>query len=382
VPGIKAYGYGTEGTSGATFLEFGTGARALSMGGAFTAGSDDVNLLYYNPAGLGTLLYPVASVTHEELINDSHFENATAAFPLYKGFLAVSSSTFWVSPFDKIDINGSSTGQAQVFDTALTAGYGREVGPLYVGGSVKYIYQSIDTLNTSSAAIDLGVMKQMYLYSPFAAPVRNFTVGMSILNLGTTAKDDPLPRSLRMGAAYMPVKWLKLQTDISEGMIDPSDLYDFTYGFEEGFRLNTGLELSWQDILFFRCGYRFNDTGTYTFGFGINYAIENVSFTIDTAYIDNGRFAPSYAINVSFKLIPRIITSGDKRSAEKYYQDGIRFYVADDLDSSLESFKKSRDYNPYQHSINEKISDLEELSELKEKNKKYDEQDLNENLSN
>lgn len=372
-------GYGTAGTSGAAFLEFGTGARALSMGEAYTAATEDVNMLYYNPAGLGTLQYPSASVIHQELIYDSRFENVTAAYPLYKGFLACSVSAFWVPPFDKVDINGSTTGQVKVIDTAYTVGYGMDIGPLYVGGAVKYIYQRIDTLNTNSAAIDIGVMKQMYLYSPFATPIRNFTLGCSVLNVGTTAGRDPLPRSLHFGAGYMPVKWMKIQTDLSESAIDNSDLYDFTYGFEEGFRVNTGIELTWQDILFLRGGYRFNDAGTYTFGFGFNYAIDNVSFIIDTAYVDNSKFGPSYAINVTFKLIPKIITSGDKRNAEKYYQDGIRYYVADDLDSSLEAFKKSKDYNPYQRSINEKIGDLEELNKMKERNKKLDELEQNDN---
>jgi hypothetical protein len=380
IPG-PIFGYGTVGTSGATFLELGTSARALSMGEAYTAASEDVNLLYYNPSGLGTLQYPVASFVHQELLYDSRFENLIGAYPLYKGFLAVSASAFWVPPFDKIDINGAKTGSVNVVDTALTVGYGRDMGPLYLGGSIKYIYQKIDTLSVSSAAIDLGIMKQMYLYSPFAAPIRNFSLGMSVLNLGTTAKDDPLPRSLRMGASYIPIKWMKLNMDVSESVIDSDDLYDFTYGFEEGFRVNAGMELSWQDILYLRAGYRFNDAGTYTFGFGFNYAIENVSFIIDTSYSDNGQFGPNYALNVTFKLIPKIITAGDRRSADKHYQDGIRYYVADDLESSLDAFRKSRDYNPYQRSINEKIADLEELSTLKEKNRKYEEEEQKQNIA-
>ena len=373
-------GYGTIGTSGAAFLELSTGARALSMGEAYTAASEDVNLLYFNPAGLGTLPYPAASVGHQELLYDSRFENVIGAFPLYKGFLGVSASAFWVPPFDKVDIDGNETGKAQLVNSAFTVGYGRDMGPLYIGGSLKLIYQKIDTLSVTSEAVDLGIMKQMYMYTPFAAPIRNFSLGMSVLNLGTKAKDDPLPRTLRLGTAYMPVKWMKIHADLCESVIDPDDLYDFTYGFEEGFRVNTGMELSWQDILFLRSGYRFNDAGTYTFGFGFNYAIENVSFVIDTSYSDSGQFGPNYAVNVTFKLIPKVITAGDRRSAEKYYQDGIRYYVADDLDSSLDAFKKSRDYNPYQRSINEKISDLEELTTLREKNRKYEEQERKQNL--
>jgi hypothetical protein len=45
---------------------------------------------------------------------------------------------------------------------------------MYIGASAKYIYQKIDTLFLSSGAIDVGVLKGMYMYSPFDAPIRNF----------------------------------------------------------------------------------------------------------------------------------------------------------------------------------------------------------------
>ena len=43
------------GEYGASFLEIGVGAKALSMGGAFCSISDDGTAFYWNPAGLGVL---------------------------------------------------------------------------------------------------------------------------------------------------------------------------------------------------------------------------------------------------------------------------------------------------------------------------------------
>ncbi len=40
------------GTSAATFLELGFGARPLGLGEAYVAVADDVSALHYNPAGL------------------------------------------------------------------------------------------------------------------------------------------------------------------------------------------------------------------------------------------------------------------------------------------------------------------------------------------
>jgi len=40
------------GTTAAPFLGIGMGARAVAMGGAYTAISDDIYALYWNPAGV------------------------------------------------------------------------------------------------------------------------------------------------------------------------------------------------------------------------------------------------------------------------------------------------------------------------------------------
>ncbi len=365
---------GSIGTSGATFLELGVGSRPLAMGEAFAAEINDVNSIYYNPAGLGSIRYPVFSVFHNELILDSRFENLSFAYPMYGGWFGLSNSFFWVPAFDKVDINGETTGQVQFYNGNLTTGYGYDLGFAYVGGTVKYVYQKIDTLFVNSFATDLGILKGMYLYSPFDSPIRNFHVGFSILNLGTKAKDDPLPRMIRLGTSYKPTKWLGFNLDMTENFINTSDLYDFTYLFEESFRVNTGIEFNYLELLYIRGGWRFNDAGTYSLGFGFNYAIQNTAFSVDTSYSDTGIFGPVYSLSVTVKLIPKVITVGDKLKAEIHYKKGIKHFVADDLDSAIDEFNTVKDYNPYHKNIDRKIKDLEEIKKLREKNKELDDE--------
>ncbi len=363
---------GSAGTSGADFLEIGVGSRPLGMGEAFTAGTDDINSIYYNPAGLGTIRYPVLSIMHQELILDSRFENISAAFPLFNGFMGVSNSVFWVPPFDKIDVDGNKTGTVNFYNACFTLAYGQSLGFMEVGGSVKYIHQKIDTLTLHSAAVDLGVMKRLYMYSPFDAPIRNFVLGMSLQNIGTKAKDDELPRLMRMGASYYPTRWFGLNLDLMQYFIDTSDLYDFTYGFEESLRANLGMELSYFNIIALRAGYRFNDSGTYSLGMGFNYAVKDVGFSIDASYSDTGIFGPVYSFSISFKLIPKIITVEDQLKAEAHYQKAIKYYIANDIDSALDEFRSCRDYNPYHKNVKKKIKDLEYLKELKRQNEELD----------
>ncbi len=359
-----AYAAGSAGTSGADFLEIGVGSRALGMGEAFTAMVGDVSAVYYNPAGLGTLRYPVLSLMHQELILDSRFENISAAFPVYDGFLAVSHSLFWVPPFDRIDIEGNTTGTVQFYNSNGTVAYGISLGFMEVGAGLKYIYQKIDTLAIHSAAVDIGILKRLYMYSPFNAPTRNFSVGFVLQNFGTKALESPLPRTIRFGTSYSPTKWLAFNMDMIESAITPSDLYDFTYGFEESFRVNVGLEANYNELMFLRGGYRFNDAGRYAVGMGFNYQVSEVNFTVDASYSDAGIFGPVYSFTVGAKLILKVITIEDTLEAEKHYQEGIKKYVKKDVDGAIEEFEKARKLNRYHKNINQKLRDLRALKTL------------------
>ncbi len=363
---------GTAGTSGADFLDIGVGSRPLGMGEAFTAQINDINSLYYNVAGLGSMKYPMLVLHHQEHILDSRYEHVNAAFSIKDGFLAIANSLFWVPSFDRIDEYGNNEGKVNFYNGVFTTGYGYDLGFMYVGGAVKYIYQRIANIYVHSVAADIGILKGMYLYSPFDTPTRNFHIGLSFQNLGSKAKDDPLPRMMRLGMSYKLTKWFGLNIDALQNLINTSDLYDFMSGFDESFRVNTGVEFNYLNILALRAGYRFNDAGTYTFGFGFNYVVGDVTFTVDSSYADTGVFGPAYSISLSFKLIPKVITVDDVRDAEVHYQNGIRYYVANEVGTALKEFKRAEEFNPYHKNIDKKIKDLEELIELQNKNEKLD----------
>jgi hypothetical protein len=371
----RLHAAGTVGTSGATFLEYAIGSRALAMGEAFTAETDDINILYFNPAGLGTLKYPQLALFHHELIEDSRLENLTLCYPIKYGFLGVANTVFWVPAFDQIDINGLDAGSVEFYNGCLTVGYGYDFNYFYLGASAKYIYQKIDTKLVHAFAMDFGILKGFRMWTPFEAPLRNFYIGLSVLNLGTKVMSSPLPRHIRLGMSYRPLNWLGINVDLMENCIRGDDLLDFTHGFNESFRMHLGIELSYLDLLYIRGGWRFNDTGTYTVGLGFNYVVNNVSFTIDASFADAGNFAPTYSFNVSFKLIPKVVTIQDRRIAEDHYKKGIKSYVGDDIDGALKEFKTTKDYNPYHRSIDKKIQDLEEILELQKQNKLEDEKE-------
>src|ERR1039458_1672672 len=69
------------GTSGAEFLKIGPGARAVGMGEAFTGVADDVDAIYWNPAGLGTLKHAEITGMHMQYFQSIQYEFAAFAYP-------------------------------------------------------------------------------------------------------------------------------------------------------------------------------------------------------------------------------------------------------------------------------------------------------------
>lgn len=194
------------GTSAATFLNLGFGARPLALGESFVAVADDVSAMHYNPAGLG--LEPgVASrqsprryemlASHAMHIQDIRLSQfGLLARPW--GFSATHLT------LDGIERRTSETaqpeGQFGASDLLLGVSYGRKLTDLGLGVGVsgKYIKQSIGEYSASAYAMDLGA-----LYRLRTAPV---SLGASVVNLGTKMRfveqGYPLPLTFRLGAAY------------------------------------------------------------------------------------------------------------------------------------------------------------------------------------
>ena len=69
------------GTTAASFLDIGIGARSLSMGGAFVAVADDPTALYWNPAGMVNIGRPTAHFFHSPWLADIRFNHSALVVP-------------------------------------------------------------------------------------------------------------------------------------------------------------------------------------------------------------------------------------------------------------------------------------------------------------
>lgn len=190
-------------TETAAFLKIGVGARALAMGGAYTAVADGVGAVAWNPAGLAGLTKRELGATHTELTTDTRFDFVGFAQPVKHGVLAVAGTYLSQGRIQGRDVNGAPTGGYSAADQSAALGFASKVLPdLDLGASAKYIRSSIADASGQSAALDLG---GRYVLNGFGGPGVP-VIGAAVQNLGPAMKfldqSSQLPLTLTAGIGY------------------------------------------------------------------------------------------------------------------------------------------------------------------------------------
>jgi hypothetical protein len=201
-----------KGAKGGEFLRFGGGARAMGMGEAQVALTDDVLATHWNPAGLGALRAPEVALMHNRWIQDVTHQVALAAFPMKPiGTISVGLNRLAMDEFQGFDAAGTPTRGLESKATALALGWGRALTPgesrsLLGGISAKWFKEThADVDGGAGLAADAGLLWRPW--GPPASPwLRRLSFGAALKNMGRGAAFDaaaaPLPRELVAGAGY------------------------------------------------------------------------------------------------------------------------------------------------------------------------------------
>ncbi|HTY10090.1 MAG TPA: type IX secretion system protein PorQ [Bacteroidota bacterium] len=187
-----------------SFLLSDVSARSAGMAGSFVSMQNDVNTIFYNPAGLATVTQAEASFGYLKNLLDINSGYASYA----QDFSGIGKIGFGVNyvnygTFDETDELANKIGTFSAGDLAVSVGYAGEFEEnFYYGVAGKFIYSSIADAASSAIAADFGIL----YYIPGANPV---SLGASLQNVGTqlnpylTTREN-LPLDLTIGGTIKP----------------------------------------------------------------------------------------------------------------------------------------------------------------------------------
>lgn len=311
------------GTTVAQFLKIGAGARAIGLGGAFTALANDINAIYWNPAGLSRIGgNGEATFNHAAWLADTQYD--FAAFSLNTGgfgSLGLQVISFR-TPEQAVRTVRAPNGTGQVWDynaIAIGATYARNLTDRFsIGFTGKYIHENLFNEIARGAAMDIGVL--------YRTPYDKLSLGASITNFGTKMRlegrdiffnNDPLPDVgsvdqvpskyklesfniplfLRFGLAWQAVENEYYSVLILADGAHPNDNTEY---------INSGMEIGLKKIIFLRAGYKAlfmqDSEGGLTFGAGIRYDAVGTNLKFDFGYSDFGRLKNVQFVSVGIRF--------------------------------------------------------------------------------
>ena len=231
------------------FLRIDMSARAAALGGSFVTNNDDVDVLFFNPAGLGFLEKDPVSFSFVKHLLDINLFSLTYSTEFENiGRFGAGVQYINYGSFDEADVNGNITGEFNAGELAFLLSYTNKfMNDFYYGANAKFIYSSIADQSSSAIGLDLGVNYEF--------PEIMLNLGASILNIGTqlssyTDLKEDLPLDVLIGVSKrlerLPVR---LSLDFHNLNQEREEFYQHFKGF------SIGAEFYLSEVFTLRFGY-------------------------------------------------------------------------------------------------------------------------------
>jgi hypothetical protein len=311
-------------TTAAPFLNIGVGPHAVAMGGAFIATANDVTSLYWNPAGASRTNTNDAMFAYTNWFADINYSWTGAMVRLGDAGTIGISITYLDYGDIEITTLAEQDGTGQYFtaydlSTGLTYAYNL-TDRFSLGGTVKYIQQSIWNTSASAFAVDLGVLFHSDIYGlRIAATITNFGTDMQLEGDALLVQHDvdpnnygnndqilatlqtgeyPLPLTFKIGVAMDVLNTEENRITLAADALHPTDNYE---------SVNVGAQYMYNDLIAFRVGYKSlfleDSEEGFTAGVGLNYSFTpDFAVRVDYAYQNFGvlDYSQHYSIGIKF----------------------------------------------------------------------------------
>ena len=184
IPGLlTADIFAKTGTAGLQFLKIGVDARAIGMGEAYVAVTDDISSVYWNPAGLALKLQDQVFVSHTEWVAGIRYEYLAYSKVTNFGTFALSGALLHMGYMDvTTEEEFGPTGETfTCSDISAGITYANSFTDKFSFGlSAKYLRETLDEHAVHGVSVDLG--------SIYNTGWRNLTIGMALRNFGPDMK--------------------------------------------------------------------------------------------------------------------------------------------------------------------------------------------------
>jgi tetratricopeptide (TPR) repeat protein len=321
--------WGAEDAGTRSVFAFGAGNRALSMGAAYVAISDDPSAPLWNPAGLGWVPRRAFDLSYASLYGlDMSEQYAGLALPSWRfGTVGLTFQQFSAGRIDVRDDRNFLIGENESdSQTQVGLSYGRAFGPAWsLGATFKLRRHSLVGYSDTGFGVDTGVLLRPGLLAGSRAPwAHRLTFGLTLQNVvePTIRLDQvgvPDPATVRAGIAY----WLPVV-----GHHSALVAFDLEKTSAVDVRPHFGIEARIHSVLSVRAGFNHESV---TAGTGIRWRDLSVDYVFENNTIhDVHRFGASFRFGMTVEesrlaareaeeeaLALRLREEFDKRQAER-----------------------------------------------------------------
>jgi len=309
---LATTGFGEEfnkaGRSVLQFLKIGVGARQSAIGEASIASVQDINALYWNPAGISGIQSVEGSFSYNRWFAGMNYFSGAAGVRLGDiGIVALGFSALNYGSMEEalaVGGGGADTRTGATFtgkDLMMSLGFAHEFSEnLSIGVNAKYIHEKLWIYGQKVFAFDVGtVYNTEFKGIRFAMSFQNFGGTVNFLNVSDREEGYDMPLIYRVGFATNLL-------DDKDGFLSLGDAHQLVLSFEAvntndfGERYNVGGEYTFGGFLALRGGYRFKyNEGNLSFGAGIRQKLSDLMLNLDFSYVSYEFLESPYRLTLS-----------------------------------------------------------------------------------
>lgn len=261
----------------AVFDDYQPSARARAMGGAFTGVANDINSIFFNPAGIADTGYE-AKIGFANLNGEAFSEYKTLAagakLPKYFGTIGLGLRML------DVDFEGNTLSSEQIYTLSHGITLQKDIhSTINFGYSVNYYNLAFDDDDSDDAiGFDLGVSAVLHTRTKLGFAVTN----LSKAKMGFENQID-LPSKLALGISYLPYDRVTTTIEVKKDFARETEFMG-------------GVEARLFDPLAIRFGVHQNPA---TYSAGATFHLEGVS--LDYAFTMHSVLAPTHYLNLGYK---------------------------------------------------------------------------------